>query len=176
MSKQEYENSVEWIQQTLAADPTNVNARILLAKLFLQSERCEDAQDIIQGIVQDKSKSLTNEQQKELDLLGRMVGMGERSPAIQIARDIVGQEITRAEKVKKMNCCAAAAFSMKEYEDADFLLGEALKIDETSDLTRRNMAILLLANGKKEEARLMVNAMDQADFVLLYLLQERENG
>lgn len=89
---------------------------------------------------------------------------------------VMGQPIALTEKVRLLNAFAAAHFAAGSYLEAHQELEKALHIDEKSDMTIRNMAVLLKRQGDGERAVAVASQLSQPDFLLLDFLLNDEVG
>ena len=88
-----------------------------------------------------------------------------------MVQKIHSQNISLKEKVRLFNFFAGGYFMQQKYDEARLLLAEAVKIDTQEQATIRNMAYLLLAQGKSDEAFKWAAKLPMADFGLLLNLR-----
>lgn len=91
--------------------------------------------------------------------------------AQKIIDEVMGKDVSLAEKVRILNSFAGAFYMSLQYEKSQALLDAAVKIDTQNEYTVRNMAYLLLAMGKSDEAMQWAAKLPMADFALLYTMQ-----
>lgn len=91
--------------------------------------------------------------------------------AHQLIDEIMQREISLIEKVRILNSFAGCFYMSLEYEKARALLEEAVRIDTHNEYTLRNMAFLLLAEGRSDEAMEWAARLPMTDFGLLYTMQ-----
>ena len=89
----------------------------------------------------------------------------------KIVSDIMDRDISLQEKVRILNFFAGSYYMSLQYELARVLLEAAVRIDTQNEHTLRNMAFLLLAEGRTDEAIEWAARLPIADFWLLYTLQ-----
>ena len=89
----------------------------------------------------------------------------------ELIEEIMTKDLSLIEKVKVLNNFAGSYFMLLEYEEARKLLEAAIKIDTQNMVTIRNMAYLLLAQGKGDEALKWAARLPMADFGLLFEMQ-----
>lgn len=89
----------------------------------------------------------------------------------EIIEEVMNKDISLSEKVKILNNFAGSYFMLLEYEEAGKLLEAAIKIDTQNMAVIRNMAYLLLAQGKGDEALKWAARLPMADFGLLFEMQ-----
>lgn len=89
----------------------------------------------------------------------------------ELIAEIMAKDISLIEKVKVLNNFAGSYFMLLEYEEARKLLEAAIKIDTQNMVTIRNMAYLLLAEGKSDAALKWAARLPMADFGLLFEMQ-----
>ena len=87
--------------------------------------------------------------------------------ALRIIRDIQEKKVSITEKIRLLNAFASGFFVNRDWDNTENLLSEALRLDEFSDMTIRNMAMLQKKRDNQEKAMLYAGKLSCADFVLL---------
>lgn len=90
--------------------------------------------------------------------------------------EIESQECSLREKVQLLNKFAAGEFMAEAYAEAEAFLTAALKIDAHDNQTLKNMALTQVALGHGDKAQAVAATLPEADFMLLKLLKDMENG
>ncbi len=90
--------------------------------------------------------------------------------------EIESQECSLREKVRLLNKFAAGEFMAEAYAEAEAFLTAALKIDAHDKQTLKNMALTQAALGHGDKAQAVAATLPEADFILLKLLKDMENG
>ena len=85
--------------------------------------------------------------------------------------DILNKPVPMAEKMKLLNSFAGAYYFDHHLDAAEYLLQAALELDAYHDASLRNMAYVMLGNGRVEDALEYASKMSMADFGLLHRLQ-----
>lgn len=67
MMTDDNERAVKWINNVLSIDPSNIKARILLARICTMEDRTEDALTIYDFILENAQDKLSEEDRQELD-------------------------------------------------------------------------------------------------------------
>ncbi len=106
---------------------------------------------------------------------------GAIKPTDEIARGIEGAEeeakaileksIGASKKIAMLNALAGAHYYQRDAAGARVLLDAAMRIDEPSDDTLRNMALVELELGEKDKALAYAGEMSVVDFMLLRLIR-----
>jgi hypothetical protein len=91
--------------------------------------------------------------------------------AEQEKQSVMTQNISLMEKVCLLNRFAGAHYYQSDYEGAKVLLTSALELDSGSDMSLRNMAMLLADIGEVDKAVAIAGKMAEPDFVLLQYLR-----
>lgn len=68
----DYKRASDWVNNTLAYDPQNIDARILLARICFLEDRVTDGLAICNFVMQYYSNVLTNEQKTDIEDLANM--------------------------------------------------------------------------------------------------------
>ena len=92
--------------------------------------------------------------------------------AEQEKQSVLTQNISLLEKICLLNRFAGAHYYQSDYAGAKILLKAALEIDTGSDMSLRNMAMLLVDMGEAEKAAAIAGKMKETDFVLLQHLKQ----
>ncbi len=91
--------------------------------------------------------------------------------ADNICHKVMMEHQSLADKLKLLNTFAGGFYLNGQFHEAETLLLAALKIDNTSEATLRNMALVQIGLGYKEKAERIVAAMSIPDFALLKMIQ-----
>lgn len=92
----------------------------------------------------------------------------------KIKVEILNKEISIREKITLFNSFAGAFYYENKLKEAEFLLTEALEIDNYDFESLRNLALLMLEKGNKEDALKYASKIKQTDFELLRIIRDRK--
>ena len=90
--------------------------------------------------------------------------------------EINSRSCSLREKVQLFNKFAAAQYAAADFQGAEAYLKAALQLDAGDCQSIRNMAMVQSALGEPVKAQALAASLPEADFVLLYLLNEQANG
>ena len=88
-----------------------------------------------------------------------------------ICHKVMMEHQSLADRLKLLNTFAGGFYLNGQLHEAEALLLAALKIDNTSDFTLRNMAMVQIGLGCKEKAERIAAEMSMPDFALLKIIQ-----
>jgi hypothetical protein len=128
----DYDRSVVWVNKTLDFEPSNISARILLARICMLQERINDALNIIEFVLRtagDKLQTVEKEQVEEiLDYFRYTQDLEELAKSHPYAVDFMGGAVVK----KKSEIEAAQTDNEVEVAVDESLLAEK-KTNGTSD-------------------------------------------
>lgn len=153
----------------------------------LDSSVIEEITSIGEGYAGQKARSIEGDYPEIAKLIGypvntdRMVERDSKEKITdkqEIKEDVeaICQKIMKENeplsyKVKMLNTFAGGFYLNGQLQEAETLLLTALKIDSTSNVTLRNMAIVQIDLGCKDKAEKLLAEMSVPDFVLLKMIQ-----
>ncbi len=118
----------------------------------------EPEHEAVGAAVTSKEMSVSSDSETVHDVLGLVRAKKE---------EVLHAQVSAQKKLKMLNIFAAGFFLEKEYGAAELLLGEALKIDDTSNETLRNMVVLQSCMGNEAKKEAFLALMPLPDFQLL---------
>ncbi len=192
----DYERAAAWVNNTLQYDSQHIEARLLLAKICLLEERIDDAMAIYTFVLQNNYLNLTDVQREEIkdgaDYTWRTDGEwlitqyplvanlcsnkgieqaasqnAEEDSVEDIMQQVLGKDISLAEKIKLLNSFAGGYFVSHDFDTARLLLEKALEIDGYNKHTLTNLAVLAKMQGNADKALAYVAQIPETDFVVL---------
>lgn len=114
----------------------------------------------------EKKNEVLVEADEQIDALAEKVQ--------KIKDEILTKDISLQEKITLFNSFAGGFYYENKLKEAEFLLTEALDIDNYGFESLRNLALLMLEKGNKEDALRYASKIKQTDFELLRIIRDRK--
>ena len=120
----------------------------------------ESMQQMMAGITEEEASTATEETVSTF-------AVEESTDLENILQEIAAKPVSLNEKIKLYNSFAGACYYDNKWEDAAVLLDKALEIDTQQEMSLRNMAYVMLAQGNTGKALEYASRMEVMDFGLL---------